>query len=79
MAGEAQWVGRDALFCSLSGFQLADLPVQNVGGKKVDNQINGTAAAYPCLVIERAAACDDDVVMRTLRAERRAFGPNLKP
>ena len=30
---------------------------------KVDNQINGTAAAHSYLVIEPSAACDDDVVI----------------
>ena len=40
----------------------------------VDNQINGTATAHSCLVVEPPVACDDDVVMLALRAERRAFG-----
>ena len=45
---------------------------------KVDNQSNRATATQSRFVIEPPAARDDNVVMLAPRAERRAFGPNLK-
>ena len=50
----------------------------NIDLGKMDNQINCTAPAYSCFVIEPPAARNDDVVMLVLRTERRTFRPNLK-
>jgi hypothetical protein len=44
----------------------------------VDNQVNRAAATQPGFVVEPPAACGDDVVMLTPRAERRALGLGLK-